>query len=302
MAHRGVEGAFGDLAERRARVDSKYDKELEKIHIAFIEANTGEKMTGTFQEWLKSGVVLCNLINALQPGSVKKIHPGSMAFKQMENISNFLTALPAYGVRPEDVFRTSDLYEGVDMTAVQLCLENVRRVADMKKKGVKVEAQAPQRNPVSLPKGSAKLGEVKAPASSGSGPKYAEAKTDDAAYGDLAERMARLKSKYNPEVEKEVRAWIEKKTGEKVEGDFQAALRDGVILCKLANAIKPGAVAKINQSSMAFKQMENISNFIEFARGAGISSSDLFQTVALYEGENMTQVLLTLDNLKRKHP
>jgi hypothetical protein len=36
----------------------------------------------------------------------------------MENIGAFLTALPAFGVRPEDTFQTADLYEGVNMAAV----------------------------------------------------------------------------------------------------------------------------------------------------------------------------------------
>ena len=30
--------------------------------MAFIEANTGEKLQGSFQEWLKSGVVLCKCV------------------------------------------------------------------------------------------------------------------------------------------------------------------------------------------------------------------------------------------------
>ena len=35
---------------------------------------------------LKDGQILCRLINALQPGSVRKIHIDNMAFKKMENI------------------------------------------------------------------------------------------------------------------------------------------------------------------------------------------------------------------------
>ncbi len=81
--------------------------------------------------------------------------------------------------------------------------------------------------------------------------------------------------------------------------DFQASLRDGVVLCKLVNAIKPNSVAKINSGNLAFKQMENINNFIAVARDMGVRPADLFQTVDLYEGSNMTQVLTTLDNVKR---
>ena len=37
----------------------------------WIEAVTGEKLEGTLQEALKSGVVLCNLLNTVKPDTVK---------------------------------------------------------------------------------------------------------------------------------------------------------------------------------------------------------------------------------------
>ena len=44
-----------------------------------------------------------------------------------------------------------------------------------------------------------------------------------------AEKQA---AKYNPEREAQVREWIENVSGEKVIGDFQECLKDGIILCK----------------------------------------------------------------------
>lgn len=44
-------------------------------------------------------------------------------------------------------------------------------------------------------------------------------------------------------------------------------------------------MAKIQASSMAFKQMEQISQFLQAAERYGIAATDIFQTVDLWEGE-----------------
>jgi len=128
------------------------------------------------------------------------------------------------------------------------------------------------------------------------------AKAGDA-MGDLAQRLAIVDAKYDQHVEDEVRKWIEHKTGEKLPGhgpkDFQASLKDGVVLCKLMNKLSPDSVPKINMGGLAFKQMENIQHFLEAAAQYGVRTDDIFSTVALYEGGNMTQVLQCLASLKR---
>eukprot|EP00126_Sphaerothecum_destruens_P002493 Sdes_comp15924_c0_seq4m5061 len=45
---------------------------------------------------------------------------------------------------------------------------------------------------------------------------------------------------------------------------------------------------------IAFKMMENINFFLEAARNMSIPSSNLFQTVDLYECRNMEQVINTI--------
>ncbi|KAJ2801832.1 Protein kinase of the Mitotic Exit Network, partial [Coemansia helicoidea] len=76
-------------------------------------------------------------------------------------------------------------------------------------------------------------------------------------------------------------------------------LRDGVVLCRLINALRPGAVKRINTKGLPFTQMENISNFLAAAQSLGLASSDLFQTVDLYEGKNMSRVVMTLLTIAR---
>lgn len=58
--------------------------------------------------------ILSQLVNSLFVGEkpVKKIQNSGMAFKQMEQISQFLKAAEAYGVSKTDMFQTVDLWEG----------------------------------------------------------------------------------------------------------------------------------------------------------------------------------------------
>ncbi|KAJ2613095.1 Protein kinase of the Mitotic Exit Network [Coemansia sp. RSA 1365] len=80
---------------------------------------------------------------------------------------------------------------------------------------------------------------------------------------------------------------------------LRESLRDGVVLCRLINKLRPGAVKRINTRSIPFTQMENISNFLAAAQSLGLDSSDLFQTVDLYEGKNMPRVVMTLLTIAR---
>lgn len=89
-----------------------------------------------FQEKMKSGVILCNLMNKLQPGIIKKFQKNArMPFQQMENIGFFNEAMRSYGVQAEYVFVTVDLFEGQNLPQVLIGLRNLGDVATGK--GVK---------------------------------------------------------------------------------------------------------------------------------------------------------------------
>ena len=47
---------------------------------------------------------------------------------------------------------------------------------------------------------------------------------------------------------------------------YQEALRSGVALCHLVNAIQPKSVPRINKGNMPFPQRENIKAFSDAAR------------------------------------
>jgi len=57
-------------------------------------------------------------------------------------------------------------------------------------------------------------------------------------------------------MERQARDWIAAVTGEPFPaGGFHQALKSGVLLCKVANKLKPGAIPKVNTNSMAFMQV-----------------------------------------------
>lgn len=80
---------------------------------------------------------------------------------------------------------------------------------------------------------------------------------------------------------------------------LQEALKSGVVLCNLVNALSPGKIARVNKQNMAFKQMENIAAFIDAVKTMGVPDHENFLTVDLYEGKNMRQVYLCVMSLKR---
>ena len=70
------------------QAQAKFSPERAKECMTWIEEVAGQKLGDIkdqidFAEHLKDGVMLCSLINALQPGSVKKINTLKAPFKQV---------------------------------------------------------------------------------------------------------------------------------------------------------------------------------------------------------------------------
>lgn len=123
--------------------------------------------------------------------------------------------------------------------------------------------------------------------------------------GFAAEAQRKINSKYSEELAQESLEWIRQITGEpeNISGDmdnFYEVLKDGMLLCKLANNIQPNLVKKVNTSKMAFKCMENINAFLEAARQLGVPAQETFQTVDLWERQNLNSVVICLQSLGRK--
>ncbi|KAL2095338.1 hypothetical protein ACEWY4_010057 [Coilia grayii] len=141
MANKGP--AYGLTREVQSKIDKKYDPELEERLVAWIMAQCGDGVgapeagkTG-FQNWLKDGCVLSQLINSLYGANkpIKKLQSSALPFKQMEQISQFLNAAERYGITKTDMFQTVDLWEGKDLAAVQRTLMALGSLAVTKDDG-----------------------------------------------------------------------------------------------------------------------------------------------------------------------
>nr|CAD7258703.1 unnamed protein product [Timema shepardi] len=122
----------------------------------------------------------------------------------------------------------------------------------------------------------------------------------------LALSMFQINSKYSEELAQESLEWIKEITGEDINVDgsmdnFYELLKDGTLLCRLVNLIQPNSVKKINESKMAFKCMENINQFLEVAKNLGVPPQETFQTVDLWERQNLNSVVICLQSLGRKN-
>ncbi|XP_039769628.1 LIM and calponin homology domains-containing protein 1 isoform X2 [Ornithorhynchus anatinus] len=76
---------------------------------------------------------------------------------------------------------------------------------------------------------------------------------------------------------REARRWIEQVTGKSFgDVDFRTALENGVLLCELLNAIKPGLVKKTNRLAAPIAGLDNIILFLRGCREVGLKESQLF--------------------------
>ncbi|KAL1511664.1 hypothetical protein AB1Y20_004954 [Prymnesium parvum] len=94
-------------------------------------------------------------------------------------------------------------------------------------------------------------------------------------------------------MEAEARTFIEGVLGKIGEPDdpLQLLLADGVVLCNLLNAIKPGACKAPSPSANPVSQRRNIEWFLKAASELGVPPHHLFEVADLYDGKHMRGVL-----------
>ncbi|XP_040603083.1 LIM and calponin homology domains-containing protein 1 isoform X7 [Mesocricetus auratus] len=92
----------------------------------------------------------------------------------------------------------------------------------------------------------------------------------------------------------EAQKWIEQVTGRSFgDKDFRTGLENGILLCELLNAIKPGLVKKINRLPTPIAGLDNTILFLRGCKELGLKESQLFDPSDLQD----TSSRVTVKNL-----
>ncbi|XP_017886457.1 muscle-specific protein 20-like [Ceratina calcarata] len=102
------------------QVAGKREPEQEAEAQHWLETVVGERFPPgvSYEDALRDGVLLCKLMNKLQPGIVPKINTSGGDYKMMDNLNQFQKACVKYGVPDVDLFQAVDLMERKNIAQV----------------------------------------------------------------------------------------------------------------------------------------------------------------------------------------
>ncbi|XP_045469057.1 muscle-specific protein 20-like [Harmonia axyridis] len=113
------------------QVAGKRDPQQEQEAQAWIETVIGERFPPgvPYEIALRDGIILCKLMNRLQPGIITKINTSGGDYKMMDNLSQFHKACVKYGVADVDLFQTTDLWDQKNIVLVTTTIFAIGRTA-----------------------------------------------------------------------------------------------------------------------------------------------------------------------------
>lgn len=117
---------YGMEAEIAKKIEKKTEPLIEPMCKWLYEVVGEEATDQQFPDSLKSGRLLCALMNKLWPGIIPDVHTRPIALLERENIQKYLDACAKMGIRKDDLFGISDLYEEKYLAGV---VQNVYAVA-----------------------------------------------------------------------------------------------------------------------------------------------------------------------------
>jgi hypothetical protein len=140
MSHQPLFGLDAELSER-VKAKNK-DSDWEEA-VAWVESVVGEKgerrgpnETGETHFWkvLRSGSMLCHLINTLFPGTITRMNKNKtgISLAERENVQLYISGCLEVGVPSHETFSVADLYDAKFLSAVLTNLYALCRVAQAK--------------------------------------------------------------------------------------------------------------------------------------------------------------------------
>ena len=125
---------------------------------------------------------------------------------------------------------------------------------------------------------------------------------DDALrYGLDQELYESVRRKQDFQIEWKVCDWVESLLRVAVD-DFYTSARDGALLCRVANSVRPENVPPIrfHEKNVTMLEMENIRMYLSFCRSIGMADWELFEVKDLYACANLPAVVTSVLSLERR--
>lgn len=290
---------------------------------SWIEDLLGISITGSLEEELKSGVLLCRCINQIFPDKIKRINTSNkLAFHQMENINKFLQACGDIGLQRNQLFTTIDLFEGKDMKRVLTTIAELSAL--LVKKIDNYEGPVVVRGTGESPAVKRKIIIKTNPMTTSP---FARIKKENNSTSKLQQNLnsdikstSEISSLFDEILAgaavkwiNEVISWDELTASEifddielseerKISSEaFYDELKDGIKLCKAFNRVCHGSdtILTIHQNvgKNTFKYRENVEMYLSACQNIGMASTNCFSTNDLIESKNLPLVVSNIFSL-----
>ena len=214
-----------------------------------------------FLDWVRDGVVLCEVMNLYFPGTIRKINRSPVAHTQIQNLQNYLKACKAQSITPR--FTPDDLYTEGNFPLVRANISSLFQYCSPRHiPGLTIEEPAVSSD------------------------------------FRLQELISWIWSTLL--LSTDAAPIMANRTQPTADEEFFAVFGDGVLLCHLMNALKPQTIPKIHtissladdaQSRSIFKAIDNIESYLLACRTAfRLSAQECFVPTQLTEKRDIRHV------------
>jgi hypothetical protein len=306
-----------DAAEN-ARLESSLRSWLSSQLPAHAASLSDENIS--LHDVLKSGVILCEMMNIIKPGSMKRISTISTAYKQLENLQNYLNMCRIMGMQASQLFESSDLVNGKFLSSILINLKTLQGIHERYSKPTSGMAASTSSSNLASSSSSTNLATTKTTSS----PSPAAASTTSAPSPTVSSGNATIARKNSymsvgslspegttapkPTQEDVIRNVVNTVPDEKIVALVQRWievlltvripagktlfdwLKSGVILLRILNALKPDICKVIYEGNIGFKQIENVQRYLKLCPIAVDPAVPLFSVADLTDERDLIAV------------